>query len=102
MPTVGELNWCFEMTIHNIEDESQCLCVPCYKGCGDSMFKLTPDAFEALPPSKQADLKESWCGVPIISGLMLKIDDAQDKATLFLYNLKRLPEQYMREVDIKD
>ena len=33
---------------------------------------------------------------------MLKIDDAQDKATLFLYNLKRLPEQYMREVDIKE
>ena len=70
--------------------------------CSTCSTKLTPEVFEALPPSKQADLKESWCGVPIISGLMFKIDDAQDKATLFLYNLKRLPEQYMREVDIKD
>ena len=99
--TPGILNWCFEMTIHDIDDPAAEICIPCYKGCGASMFKVTPSEFEEMSPTKQADVKESWCGVPIIAGVLMQLDNNGDKAKLFLYNVKRLPEQYLAEEDIK-
>ena len=99
--TPGVLNWSFEITIRDIEDSSVEMCVPCYKGCGASLFKMSPAEFEDFPADKQADLKETWCGVPVLSGAMLMFDDNGDHAKIFLYNLKRLPEQYLVEEEIK-
>ena len=52
--------------------------------CGASLFKMSPAEFEDFPADKQADLKETWCGVPVLSGAMLMFDDNGDHAKIFL------------------
>ncbi len=72
------------MTIHDIDDPTAEICIPCYKGCGASTFKCTPSEFEELGPTKQADIKETWCGVPILACVLMQLDENGDKAKLFL------------------
>ena len=98
--TNGVACYSFELLLVDIDMPEITLTVQCAQGAASCMFPgISATDFMYLTEEVKGDKIEKWCGLPVISGMVMTLETGADKVRVHPFRMRLLPKSHVKDDD---